>query len=140
MSYLSPVLEATLLKLFVTTEQSVEELDKIKQDLLHQARGYRSKAAFLNEIESFANKHKRKKDVDTKKAKALAREINKTLKNALDNFSVRRSAGKAEEDDDADDMSGSSDDDNSLEIFDGADSASKMLGPYIPTERRMVIA
>lgn len=37
-------------------------------------------------------------------------------------------------------MSGSSDDDNSLEIFDGADSASKMLGPYIPTERRMIIA
>lgn len=69
----------------------------------------------------------------------MAKEIHKTLDTAIRSFSVRRSVGKPEEDDDPDDMSDGSDDDHSLEFLDATDATSKMLGPYIPTERRMVL-
>jgi hypothetical protein len=52
---------------------------------------------------------------------------------------VRRSVGQVEETDDVDDMSEGSDDDQSLDFLDATDSTSKMLGPYIPAERRMVL-
>ena len=70
----------------------------------------------------------------------MAKEIRKILDTAVRGFSLRRSVGKHEEDDDADDMSDGSDDDQSLDFLDASDATSKMLGPYIPTERRMVLS
>lgn len=68
----------------------------------------------------------------------MSREITKIIDKAIKGFSVRRSVGQPDDRID-EDVSESSDDDNSLDFLDGADSPSKILGPYIPSERRMVL-
>ncbi len=53
---------------------------------------------------------------------------------------MKRSVGKSDNDgEDVEDVSEESEDENSLDFLEPVDSASKILGPTIPTERRMVL-
>jgi hypothetical protein len=82
---------------------------------------------------------KKRPSVSNVHLKTMTKEIHKTLDQAIDSFSVLRSVGKPDGKDDYEEHS-ESDDDHSLDFLSHNDASSKILGPQIPTERRMVLA